>query len=67
MADNAQDQAAIRAVREQLKTALAELDRLKLRMAGNEVNAAIEILNRRLGDEPDEDEILALQRRHFKN
>ena len=67
MADSEQDKVAIRAVRDQLKIALAELDRLKIRMAGNEVNAAIEVLNERLGEETDPEEIRKLQRRHLSN
>lgn len=67
MADSEQDQAAIRAVREQLKAALLELDRLKIRMAGNEVNAAIEVLNDRLGEPTDPAEIQKLQRNHLTN
>lgn len=67
MADSEQDKIAIRVVREQLLVALAELDRLGIRMAGNEVNAAIEILNDRLGEQTDPSEIERLQRRHFTN
>jgi len=67
MADNDQDKIAIRAVREQLLHALAEIDRLNIRMAGNEINAAIEVLNNRLGEETDPAEIERLQRRHFTN
>ena len=67
MADSEQDKIAIRAVRDQLRSALAELDRLGVRMAGNEVNAAIEVLNDRLGEETDPAEIERLQRRHFSN
>jgi len=67
MADSEQDKIAIRAVRDQLRSALAELDRLEVRMAGNEVNAAIEVLNDRLGEETDPAEIERLQRRHFSN
>lgn len=67
MADSEQDKIAIRAVRGQLKLALAELDRLKIRMASNEVNAAIEVLNDRLGEPTGPDEIKALQRRHFND
>lgn len=67
MADSEQDKIAIRAVREQLKLALAELDRLKIRMAGNEVNAAIEVLNDRLGEPTDPEEIKRLQRRHLRD
>jgi hypothetical protein len=67
MADSEQDKIAIRAVRDQLLVSLAELDRLAIRMAGNEVNAAIEVLNDRLGEETDPAEIDKLQRRHFSN
>ena len=67
MADSEQDKIAIRAVRDQLRVALAELDRLEIRMAGNEVNAAIEVLNDRLGEQTDPIEIERLQRRHFSN
>lgn len=67
MADSEQDKIAIRAVREQLKLALAELDRLRIRMAGNEVNAAIEVLNDRLGEPTDPEEIKRLQRRHLRD
>jgi hypothetical protein len=67
MADSEQDKIAIRAVRDQLRVALAELDRLEIRMAGNEVNAAIEVLNDRLGERTDPTEIERLQRRHFSN
>jgi len=67
MADSEQDQVAIRAVRDQLKVALAELDRLKIRMAANEVNAAVEVLNARLGEETSPEEIRKLQRRHLAN
>jgi len=67
MADSEQDKIAIRAVRDQLRVALAELDRLEIRMAGNEVNAAIEALNDRLGEHTDPAEIERLQRRHFSN
>lgn len=67
MADSEQDKVAIRAIRDQLKVALAELDRLKIRMAANEVNAAIEVLNDRLGEETSPEEILKLQRRHLSN
>ncbi|MGV7123067.1 hypothetical protein [Sphingopyxis sp. 550A] len=67
MADCEQDKIAIRAVREQLKLALAELDRLRIRMAGNEVNAAIEVLNDRLGEPTDPEEIKRLQRRHLRD
>lgn len=67
MADSEQDKVAIRAIRDQLKVVLAELDRLKIRMAANEVNAAIEVLNDRLGEETSPEEILKLQRRHLSN
>lgn len=67
MADSERDKVAIRAIRDQLKVALAELDRLKIRMAANEVNAAIEVLNDRLGEETSPEEILKLQRRHLSN
>ncbi|SBV32710.1 protein of unknown function [uncultured Sphingopyxis sp.] len=67
MADSEQDKIAIRAVRDQLRVTLAELDRLEIRMAGNEVNAAIEVLNDRLGEQADPAEIERLQRRHFSN
>lgn len=67
MADSEQDKDTIRAVRNQLKIALAELDRLKIRMAANEVNAAIEVLNDRLGEETSPEEIQRLQRRHLSN
>ena len=67
MADSEQDKIAIRAIRDQLRVALAELDRLEIRMAGNEVNAAIEVLNDRLGEQTDPAEIERLQRRHFSN
>ena len=67
MADSEQDKIAIRAVRDQLRVALAELDRLEIRMAGNEVNAAIEVLNDRLGEQTDPADIEQLQRRHFSN
>jgi len=67
MADSEQDKIAIRAVREQLKLALAELDRLRIRMAGNEVNAAIEVLNDHLGEPTDPEEIKRLQRRHLRD
>ncbi|WP_447763441.1 hypothetical protein [Sphingopyxis panaciterrae] len=67
MADSEQDKIAIRVVRDQLLVSLAELDRLGIRMAGNEVNAAIEVLNDRLGEETDPAEIERLQRRHFTN
>lgn len=67
MADSEQDKIAIRAVRDQLRVALAELDRLEIRMAANEVNAAIEVLNDRLGEQTDPAEIERLQRHHFSN
>ena len=67
MADSEQDKVAIRALRDRLKVELAELDRLKIRMAANEVNAAIEVLNGRLGEETSPEEILKLQRRHLTN
>jgi len=67
MADSEQDNIAIRAVRDQLLVSLAELDRLGIRMAGNEVNAAIEVLNDRLGEETYAAEIERLQRSHFSN
>lgn len=67
MADSEQDKIAIRVIRDQLRVALAELDRLEIRMAGNEVNAAIEVLNDRLGEQTDPAEIERLQRRHFSN
>jgi hypothetical protein len=67
MADSEQEKIAIRAVRDQLLVSLAELDRLGIRMAGNEVNAAIEVLNGRLDEETDAAEIDRLQRRHFSN
>ena len=67
MADTEQDQIAIRAARDQLKVILAELDRLKIRMAANEVNAAIEVLNGRLGEETSPEEFQKLQRRLLAN
>ncbi|HET6526843.1 hypothetical protein [Sphingopyxis sp.] len=67
MADSEQNKIAIRAVRSQLKLALAELDRLRIRMAANEVNAAIEVLNDRLGETTSPEEIETLQRRHFSD
>lgn len=67
MADSEQDKVAIRAVRDKLKVELAELDRLKIRMAAIEVNAAIEVLNGRLGEETSPEEIQKLQRRHLTN
>ena len=67
MADSEQEKIAIRAVRDQLRLALAELDRMKIRMAGNEVNAAIEVLNDRLGEQADPAEIERLQRGQFSN
>lgn len=67
MADSEQDKIAIRAIRDQLRVALAELDRLEIRMAGNEVNAAIEVLNDHLGEQTDPAEIERLQRRHFSH
>jgi hypothetical protein len=61
------DTAALRGVRERLKAELAELDRLGERMAALELNATIEILNQRLGEETDPAEIANLERRYFSD
>ena len=67
MADKNRDQAAIRAMRDRLIAELAEIDRLGLRMAGNEINAAIEVLNHHLGEEVSKSEIQKLQKRFFSD
>lgn len=61
------EQDAIRSVRDDLIAALAKLDRLDIRMAAIEVNAAVEILNTLLGEATSSADIEALLRRHFSN
>lgn len=57
----------IRALRDQLRTVLAALDTLGEIRAGDDVNAAIEILNSRLNEPTSEAEIARLQNRLFSN
>lgn len=61
------DPDAVRAVRDRLKIELAELDRLGENMAALELNAAIENLTLRLGEQTSEEDIAALTNRHFNN
>lgn len=61
------DPGAVRAIRDRLKAELAELDRLGENMAAIELNAAIENLSERLGEKTSEEDIAALERRHFGN
>lgn len=61
------DTVALRGVRDRLKAELAELDRLGERMAALDLNATIEILNQRLGEETDPAEIASLERRYFSD
>ena len=59
------DAAAVRAIRDRLRSELDQLDQLGEQMAAIELNSAIEILNSRLGEEADADEAERLLRRHF--
>jgi hypothetical protein len=61
------DPNAVRAARDRLKKELAELDRLGENMAAIDLNAAIETLNSRLGEETSASEIAKLKQRHFRN
>jgi hypothetical protein len=61
------DPIAVRAVRDRLKVELEELDRLGESMAAIELNAAIEALNKRLGEETSAIDIAKLKQRHFRN
>lgn len=61
------DPTTVRAIRDRLKSDLAELDRLGENMAAIELNAAIETLTRRLGETTDEADIATLKRRQFGN
>ncbi|HMO74438.1 MAG TPA: hypothetical protein PKD99_02070 [Sphingopyxis sp.] len=55
----------VRAIRDALKAALVELDRLGESAAAIELNSAIEILNARLGETTPDAEIAQLQRHYF--
>ncbi|MGH6697598.1 hypothetical protein [Sphingopyxis sp.] len=57
----------VRASRDRLRAELAELDLLGEVRAGDDVNAAIEILNMRLNEPTSEEEIQRLQNRLFSN
>ncbi|AVA13651.1 hypothetical protein [Sphingopyxis sp. MG] len=63
----AKKEEAIRAVRDRLRSELAELDRLGERMAAIELNSAIELLTERLGEVTSETDIQKLQNRFFGN
>lgn len=67
MQQEIRDPDAVRAARDRLINELAELDRLGENMAAIELNAAIEILNSRLGKKTSEADIAKLARRHFGN
>jgi hypothetical protein len=67
MAGKTLDDNALRATRDRLVCALAELDRLGERAAAIEINSAIEILNDRLGDAPDPGAAANLERRYFRS
>lgn len=60
-------EARVRASRDRLRAELAELDLLGEVRAGDDVNAAIEILNLRLNEPTSEEEIQRLQNRLFSN
>lgn len=62
-----QDVAAVRAIRDCLRSELEKLDQLGEQMAAIELNSAIEILNSRIGDGGDAVEEERLLRRHFDN
>jgi hypothetical protein len=60
-------EARVRASRDRLRAELAELDLLGEVRAGDDVNAAIEILNLRLNEPTSDEEIQRLQNRLFSN
>ncbi|WP_447759841.1 hypothetical protein [Sphingopyxis panaciterrae] len=61
------DVAAVRAIRDRMRSDLEELDLLGEQMAAIELNSAIEILNSRLGEQGETVETERLLRRHFDN
>lgn len=67
MAEKLEMDGALRAVRDALREQLAILDRLGESAAAIEVNAGIEILNERLGEQPTEAEIEQMQRRFLSD
>lgn len=67
MADKVENEAELRAVRDRLLADLAELDRLGEGTAAIELNSAIEILNKRLGEPTDDNEVIALWSKRFMN
>lgn len=67
MAGKDKNEAAIRAIRDRLLAELAELDRLGEDIATIELNSAIEILNKRLGEPTDDNEVIALWTKRFMN
>lgn len=67
MADKLDIEAKLRAVRDRLLADLAELDRLGEDTATIELNSAIEILNKRLGEPTDDNEVIALWSKRFMN
>lgn len=61
------DPAAVREARDRLRNELANLDRLGEKFAAIELNSAIEILNDRLGESTDPDQITRMMRRQTDN
>lgn len=67
MTQELKNEDALRAVRQALREQLATLDKLGEAEAAIEVNAAIEILNLRLGEPPTAEEIEEMQRRYLSD
>lgn len=65
MAGKGSDRGAVRAVRDRLRIELDHLDNLGQKMAAIELDLAIQILNRELGEETDQAELDRLQRKFF--
>lgn len=67
MADRLPNEEGLRAVRDVLRAQLAILDRHGEAEAAIEINAGIEILNRRLGEPTTDEEIEAIRRRFLSD
>ena len=67
MAEKLSHEVALRAVRGILREQLAILDRLGEAEAAIEINAAVEILNLRLGEPTSPQEIQEMQRRYLSD
>jgi hypothetical protein len=67
MADTARHKQALRTARDILREQLVILDALGEAEAAIEINAGIEILNMRLGEDTNAEEIAALERRFLSD